>query len=344
MDQIKTHNLIIAFCLLLSALCGKAQTKIIVDITGHGDYTSIQAAINSLNNDSSKARVIYIKNGIYNEKIFVEKSNIVFEGEDKNKTVLTQSIARDIWRCDNTDDWGVATLNLIGSDITLKNLTIRNTYGFDNGNETKVHCAADTSSSHSKTIKRDGHQMALRSFNTTRLKVINCMLRAFGGDTVSPWNVESGMFYFKDCVMEGGVDFYCPRGWAWAENCVFIAHTGPASIWHDGSKYEDAKTVLKHCSFKGYDGFMLGRYHRDAQFYLIDCSFAKNMADKPIYLVPTTNVIQWGERVYYYNCHKEGGDYTWFANNLIKAKGSPDAKDISVQWLFGNKWNPVINN
>jgi len=166
-------------------------------------------------------------------------------------------------------------------------------------------------------------------------------LKAYGGDTVSPWNVDDGMFYFKDCVMEGGVDFYCPRGWAWAEDCKFIAHTGPACIWHDGSKYEDSKTILVNCSFSGYDGFKLGRYHRDAQFYLMNCSFAKNMADTPIYRVPTTNIIQWGHRVYYYNCHRAGGDYSWFANNLQTAKGSPKPEDITIEWLFGNKWNPL---
>ncbi len=335
---------IILFLLCINVISLNAQknaiTKIIVDINGHGDFTSIQAAINSLNNDSSKPRIIFIMKGIYKEKIFVEKSNIIFEGEDKAITILTQSIARDIWRCDNADDWGVATLNLKGNDITLKNLTIENNYGFENEEKT-ITCASDTSLLHQKKIKKDGHQMALRSFQTTKLKVINCVLRAFGGDTVSPWNVDDGMFYFRDCVMEGGVDFYCPRGWAWAENCTFIANTGPASIWHDGSKYEDSKTILKNCSFKGYNGFMLGRYHRDAQFYLIDCSFAKNMADKPIYRVPTTNVIQWGERIYYYNCHKDGGNYKWFADNLTKAKGSPEAKDISVQWLFGDRWNPL---
>jgi len=338
---------IILFLLCFSVIVLYAQkntaTKIIVDINGHADFTSIQSAINSLNDDSTKPRTIFIKRGIYKEKIFVEKSNIIFEGEDKEGTVITQSIARDSWRCDNADDWGVATLNLRGSDITLKNLSIQNSFGFDHTNDITVPCAADTSALHQKKVQRGGHQMALRSFNTTRLKVINCVLRAFGGDTVSPWNVEAGLFYFKDCVMEGGVDFYCPRGWAWAENCLFIADTGPASIWHDGSKYEDSKTILKNCSFKGFDGFMLGRYHRDAQFYLIDCSFAKNMADKPIYRVPTTNVIQWGERIYYYNCHKEGGDYNWFANNLNKAKGSPEVKDISVKWLFGKKWDPIDN-
>ncbi len=336
MKTILKYYLIIFLSMIVSVI--HAQ-KIIVDINGKGDFTSIQSAINSLAKDSVGVRIIFIKNGVYKEKIFIEKNNIVFEGENKNKVIITQSIARDIFRCEHEDDWGVATMNLRGSDITLLNLTLQNNYGFENV-ETTVACASDTSLLRQKKIRKDGHQMALRSFQTTKLKVINCVLRAFGGDTVSPWNVDDGMFYFKDCVMEGGVDFYCPRGWAWAENCTFIANTGPASIWHDGSKFEDSKTILKNCSFEGYDGFMLGRYHRDAQFYLIDCSFAKNMADKPIYRVPTTNIIQWGERIYYYNCHKKGGDYKWFTNNLQTAKGSPKVSDITVAWLFGNRWNP----
>jgi len=315
----------------------KVEKRIIVDTNGKGDFKTIQEAINSLSDNSNEIRTIYIKNGIYKEKIYLEKNNVILEGEDRDKTVLSQAIARDEWRCSNADDWGVATLNLKGSDITLKNLTIENSYGFDNDKDITIACESDTVK-HEKKIRKDGHQMALRSFTTTRLKVIHCKLKAFGGDTVSPWNVEAGLFYFKDCVMEGGVDFYCPRGWAYAENCTFIAHTGKASIWHDGSKDEDSKTVLKHCSFKGFEGFMLGRYHRDAQFYLIDCSFAKEMADTNIYRVKTTNTIQWGDRIYYYNCHRDVGDYKWFENNLYKAKGNPVAANIDAAWVFGDRW------
>jgi pectinesterase len=65
------------------------------------------------------------------------------------------------------------------------------------------------------------------------------------------------------------------------------------------------------------------------------------MADKPIYRVPTTNIIQWGERIYYYSCHRKAGDYNWFKNNLATAKGNPTANEITVQWLFGNRWNPL---
>ncbi len=316
------------------------QKTITVDINGKGNFTSIQSAINSLPDSSAQPRIIFIKDGTYNEKIFIAKHNIVFKGEDRDKTIIKQDIARDEWRCSHPDDWGVATMNINGNDITLENLTIINGYGFDSLQNRIVDCAAD-SITHTKTITHFGHQMALRTMRATRLKAINVHFKAFAGDTVSPWNVDDGMFYFKDCVMEGGVDFYCPRGWAYAEDCKFFANTGPASIWHDGSKFKDSKTVLKNCSFDGFEGFDLGRYHKDAQFYLIDCTFSKRMADKDIYLVPTTNVIQWGRRVYYFNCHKEGGDYAWFKNNLNEATGSPDAVAINANWVFGKRWDPL---
>jgi pectinesterase len=326
--------------LLLMVQASFGQSKIVVAKDGSGDFKTIQGAINSLPDSSSASRAIFIKKGIYNEKLYIEKSNIIFEGEDRETTIITASIARDEWRCLHNDDWGVATMNIDGNDITLKDLTVANSFGFDWKEDKTVHCPTDTASK-KKVITRRSHQMALRTIRATRLKAINCHFRAYGGDTVSPWNVEEGMFYFKDCVIEGGVDFYCPRGWAWAENCEFVAHTGTAAIWHDGSAHEDSKTVLKNCRFSGYDGFLLGRYHRDAQFYLINCSFAKNMKDSAIYRVPTSNKIQWGHRVYYYNCHREGGnDYKWYADNL---PAGLKADEININRVFKNKWNPAMN-
>jgi pectinesterase len=330
------------FVLVLMCGCSSAKSMghktIVVDLAGKGDFRSIQAAINSLTDSSATPRTIFIKNGVYNEKLFIEKHNIILQGEQREKVIITQSIARDAWRCDHKDDWGVATMNINGNDITLQNLTVSNDYGFNFKNEEVIACANDSSGK--KMLRKDGHQMALRTMKATRLRAINCHFKAFGGDTVSPWNVENGMFYFKDCTMEGGVDFYCPRGWAYADNCQFISHTGPAAIWHDGSNYADSKTVLNNCSFSGFDGFNLGRYHRDAQFYLLNCTFANNMADKDIYQVPTTNTIQWGRRVYYYNCHRTGGDYTWHANNLQQAPGAPVASAINAEWVFKGKWHP----
>jgi pectinesterase len=330
-------KILVTILAIFITLSAKTQTEVTVDAKGKGDFKTIQGAINSFPDSSAKPRTIFIRNGVYHEKLYIEKANIILKGESRDGSIITFAIARDEWRCGHTDDWGVATLNVGANDITLLNLTITNSFGYDWKQDITIACASDTVT-HQKKLTKTGHQMALRTLNATRLKAIHCNFKAFGGDTVSPWEVDNGMWYFKDCRMEGGVDFYCPRGWAWAENCQFVCDNGPASIWHDGSHDPDSKTILLNCSFTGYDGFMLGRYHRDAQFYLINCKFAANMKDTAIYRVATTNTIRWGHRVYYFNCHREGGhDFNWYANNL---PAGLQEKDITVQWLFKNNWKP----
>jgi pectinesterase len=312
--------------------------RIVVDAAGKGDFRTIQDAINSLPDSATADREIYIKKGTYSEKVYITKNHIVLTGEDQKGTILTQDIARDLWRCqDHPDDWGVATLNLRGSDITLQNMTIENGYAMHHPKDTLINCQVNGTST-PKTVGINSHQMALRSFQTTRLKVLNCTLRAWGGDTVSPWNGAAGLFYFKGCTMEGGVDFYCPRGWAYAEDCTFICRSRDAAIWHDGSKNIAQKTVLVNCKFSGVDGFKLGRYHLDSQFYLIGCTFADSMADAPIYRATSSPGIHWGERIYFYNCHRKGGDYAWFKDNLSTAATLPVASAITAQWAFDNQW------
>ena len=340
-------NTLLYIALLMASMTNALTTcnpagnnqQVVVDPSGRGDFRTIQGAVNSLADSSASPRTIYIKNGTYREKLYVEKANIIFLGESREHTIITASISRDIWRCGHQDDWGVATLNIGANDITLQNLTVVNSYGFDFKEPETIYCASDTAHNKQYTTRKNGHQMALRTMNCTRLKAINCKFSAYAGDTVSPWEVNNGMWYFKDCMMEGGVDFYCPRGWAWAENCEFRALSGTAAIWHDGSAFEDAKTVFKNCRFTGYDNFLLGRYHRDAQFYLIDCKFGSNMRDSNIYLVKTPNLIKWGHRVYYDGCTKEGGEqYAWYNNNL---PAGLKKSDITVNWVFKNKWDPT---
>lgn len=330
--------LLLSFTISFVSISSFAAREIIVAKDGSGNFKTVQEAINSLPAEAKEQRIIIIKAGIYNEKIFIEKNFITLKGEDPAKTIITISLARDEWRCENPDDYGTATINLKGSDITLENLSFINSYGKDNSKEKNISCSNDETKI--KAIRPVAHQMALRSFATTRLIVVNCIFRAYGGDTVSPWNTENGMFYFKNCTMEGGVDFYCPRGWAYAENCTFICHNNEAAIWHDGSKYKDSKTVLKDCKFTGDEGYGLGRYHRDAQFYLINCSFDKNMADADIFQREANppNVLQWGRRVYYYNCSRKAGNYKWFANNLPEKL---DSKKITAAWSYDYKWNPA---
>ena len=341
---------LLALLLLPGLPAARAQSAPVATVAadGSGQFRTIQAAVNSLPNAAAKPRTVFIKNGVYNEKVFIDgKANIVLKGQSEKGVVLTFPQARDAWRCDpvaGADDWGVAVVNLRNSpDITLEKLTVINSYGFLNKGKANVVIDCPAEPGKPKTVSPTGHQMALRTMpGATRLIFRNCTFRALGGDTVSPWDTEAGLYYFKDCTMEGAVDFYCPRGWAYAENCQFECHNLSAAIWHDGSGNKDSKTVLKNCRFSGDDGFKLGRFHREAQFYLLNCQFAKNMADADIYWAESgPGAKQWGRRVYYYNAHREGGDYAWMKNNLATAEGAPTASQITPAWTFGGRWNPL---
>jgi hypothetical protein len=69
------------------------------------------------------------------------------------------------------------------------------------------------------------------------------------------------------------------------------------------------------------------------------------MADIPIFWPVSPNAKEWiwGQRHYYYNCHRIGGDYNWFQDNLNEAKNSPSPELITAEWTFDGKWNPENN-
>jgi pectinesterase len=294
---------------------------------GSGDYKTIQAAIEAAPVNATRPFVILIKKGTYQEKIFIDKPFITLVGEDRDSTRIIYAELRSNWRKDHPDDdWGSAVVNIgdKANNLTLANLTIYNNYGLLSGEH--------------------DHQFAVRSFGATRIIIINCTIKADGGDTLSLWNKISGMYFHADCYFEGWVDYVCPRGWCYITNCRFFGHNTPsASIWHDGDSDADQKLVIRNSYFDGRPNFPLGRNHRDAQFYLLDCIFSENMADRPIYQAKDSTAYQWGKRYYYYNNHRPAGDYSWYADNLQQAKGSPLPEQITPTWTFQYKWDPEKN-
>lgn len=55
---------------------------------GSGDYTSVQEAIDSI---TSVPETVFIKNGIYKERVEIHKDNITLIGENADGTVITNN-------------------------------------------------------------------------------------------------------------------------------------------------------------------------------------------------------------------------------------------------------------
>ncbi len=310
------------------------KPDLIVAADGSGDFKTIQAAVASIPKTNTERRVVFIKDGTYKEKIRVDASFVTLRGQGrKGARIEFPQLDEDFNK--TPDAIGRAVINLNqANDFVLENLTAENTAG--------------VIGPHAFTILGSGD----------RAVVVNCDVLSHGADTVSFWRGDRGRCYQANCRLEGSVDFVCPRGWCYVTNCSFYEWKDTAAVWHDGSKDKDMKFVLRGCRFDGAEGWNLARHHHDAQFYFLDCTFSKTMIDRPPFRViypldggaPGTNDIQrnkeldnsnlWGERSYFYNCHRDGGDYGWLTNNLSTAPGAPKPEHINAAWTFAGTWDP----
>jgi pectinesterase len=302
------------------------KPDIVVAVDGSGDFKTIQAAVASVAATNRERIVVFVKDGTYHEKIRVDAPFVTLRGQSRKKTRIEFPQTKDDFAA-QPDHIGWAVINLNhANDFVLENLTVVNT--------------AKTILAHTFAIAGTGD----------RTVIVDCDVLSNGADTVSLGRGEPGRSYHARCNFSGSVDFVCPRGWCYAIDCNFYAHTKNAALWHEGRRNPDMKFVLRNCRFDGINRFVLGRGSLRARFYFVDCKFSARMANEPIQrmvyglnsgLVPTTDTrLLWAERAYFYNCHRATGDFDWFANNLSSAPGSPRPNQITGAWTFDGKWNP----
>lgn len=310
---------------------GSASPDITVAADGSGNFKTVQAAMESIPRDNRRRIVVFVKDGVYREKIRIDAARVTLRGQSRENTRIEYPQLNDDFTR-NPDPLGRAVLNVNGDDFVLENLTVANTAGIVGP--------------HSFTIYGKGDRSVL----------LDCDLLSEGADTVSLWLGDRGRYYHARCRFRGSVDFVCPRGWCYVADSTFFETKATAALWHDGSKNRDMKFVLRSCRLDGVEGWYLGRHHVDAQFYLLDCVFSPSMIDKPlarhVYADdPARNAELdksnlWGERSYYHNCHREGGDYAWHKDNLASAPGAPTPEQITAAWTFAGaigatgKWDP----
>ena len=290
-----------------------------VEQNGSGDFIRIQDAINSLD-DTDTPTIIMIGPGDFEEQLFLTRDNVTFAGAGRERTTIRTTLLRANWRKNHDDDWGAATVNIKASDITFMNMTVINDYGIKYGDNT--------------------HQFALRLLQGTRIITENSTFITGGADTVSLWNKQDGMYYHRRAHFEGYTDFVCPRGWSYITDSTFFSHGGAAAIWHDGAADESQKLVIKRSSFDGVDGFILGRRHYDAQFYLLNNRYSARMADTPIFRKTYEDESRnrpnlWGDRYYFSGSVKEGKTFAWLDDNM-----DADSPGMTPALVFNGKWDP----
>ena len=196
----KLLTLISALFVLTSAQAADKYDNpdtLVVARDGTGQFRNVAEAIEVCRAFMEYHKVIYVKKGIYKEKLVIPQwlTNIEICGEDRDQTIITYDDHANIFLPEIGKGMGTFrtyTLKIQGSKITLKNITIEN------------------------NAARLGQAVALHT-EGDQLTFINCRFLGHQ-DTIYTGNAHSRQ-YFKDCYIEGTTDFIFGPATAWFEHC-----------------------------------------------------------------------------------------------------------------------------
>jgi pectinesterase len=166
---------------------------------GSGKYTTIQEAVDACRDYTEKPYTIFIKNGVYHEKLVVPswKAHITFIGENVDSVVITYNdYSGKVMDSASGKKFGTFTSHtclVAGNNITFENITFVNSAGRV-GQAVAMHVEGDRCIF--RNCKFVGNQDTLFT----------------GGD--------QSRQYFYNCYIEGTTDFIFGPATAVFENCT----------------------------------------------------------------------------------------------------------------------------
>lgn len=193
---------------------------------GSGDFTSIQAAIDAAPISSRTPTILLLRMDEYQERVIVNKDNIRIVGENRDRTVITNSgCAKDLGPDGKEKGTFLSyTFLVTGKNVEVENLTIRNDAGDgrDVGQAVAVYAAGD------RGVWRNVRMIASQDTlfcGPTMPKVARDALPRIipeGVESVGNCPVVLGRQYFEDCYIQGDVDFIFGPYRCWFERCTLF--------------------------------------------------------------------------------------------------------------------------
>ena len=237
----------------------KKSYDIVVDSKGTGDFTTVQAALNSVAFSKNTETKIFVKNGIYKEKLEVplNKNNISLIGESKEKVILTYDdyASKKNTLGENIGTSGSASFIVTGDNFKAQNITFENSSG------------------------PVGQAVAVR-VDGDRIIFDNCKFLGFQ-DTLYPRSTTSRQYY-KSCYIEGTVDFIFGASTAVFDQCEIFAKAGggylTAASTDEKNLYGLVFLNCKLTTNSANDSYYLGRPWRNfAKTVFIKCEMGAHI-------------------------------------------------------------------
>ena len=275
-----------------------------------GDFDSIQKAVDSVSDNNNET--IFIKKGIYKERVEVRKNNISFVGESTDDTIITESYYARMIMPDGSKrgTFRSYTFFVYADNFTASNLTFENAAGFGDEFGQAIAVYAEGDNITFRNCKILGHQDTLF---TGPLPMKEKQPGGFTGPTIDGIRRVVHQLY-EDCYIAGEIDFIFGSATAYFKNCTLFAlnrnqeinafYTAPSTYEGQAFGY-----VFESCTFTGNcppKSVALSRPWRiHAKTVLLNCSYSDQIIDEGF---TDWNKPESHETVYYaeYNGHGEG--------------------------------------
>jgi pectin methylesterase-like acyl-CoA thioesterase len=246
--------LILILCALFFSEAHSASSydnpdTIVVACDGTGQFRTVSEAVEVCRAFMDYHKVIYIKKGVYKEKLIVPQwlQNIEICGEDRDRTIITYDDHANIAYAPTGKGMGTFrtyTVRVDANDITFRNVTIEN-------NAPKL-----------------GQAVALHT-QGDRLVFVNC--RFLGNQDTVYTGMPRTRLLFKDCYIEGTTDFIFGPSTAWFENCDICCKANSYITAASTPQDADYGYVFNNCRITAQSGITkvyLGRPWRDYGYTL----------------------------------------------------------------------------
>ena len=208
--------------------------RLTVAADGSGDFCTVQGAIDFVPPGNSQSREIFIRNGVYQEIVFVTNRNhLTFRGEDRKQTVIEYAnnenfnylgLKRNAYR---------QTFGVDADDFRLENLTLHNT--------------TPKGGKQAEALRVDGQRCAINDVDFYSFQ-----------DTLK----LSGTVFVSNCYIEGDVDFIWGYGTCYFTNCEIKSVTSRAcvtQIRNDQSHFGDVFVDCRLTKAAGVSNAILSR-------------------------------------------------------------------------------------